>query len=212
MAYPFTLGWIAPYRAVALQRRIVNDTYLGAERLHFTGSAKPVYGRYALLWFGSIVLYFVMFAVMGAAVGRRFDPQNPLWWTTLKPRDFAVIVSVVIATIFIWSLISSFYYAKLYNHLAQSTSLGGRADGLAGMRFNLDVRGWQIMWLFFTNSLITYLSLYILRPIATARSMKYYAERTTLVGPFVPALLHQNHGASDQTGEGLAQAFDLDAF
>ena len=68
------------------------------------------------------------------------------------------------------------------------------------------------MWLFFTNSLITYLSLYVLRPIATARSMKYFTERLNLCGPFDPAHLRQNATAMDNTGEGLAQAFDLDAF
>lgn len=212
LAYPFTLFWIAPYRAVALQRMIVNDTHLGSERLRFTGTSRTVYGRYALLWFGSIFLYFVMFAAMGAAIGRRFDPQNPLWWATLRSSDWAIAGGVVLATIFIWSLMSSFYYAKLYNHLAQSTSFGGTAGSLAFHRFDLDVRGWQIMWLFFTNSLITYLSLYVLRPIATARSMKYYAERLKLVGPFDAARLHQNSSAIDLTGEGLAQAFDLDAF
>lgn len=212
LAYPLTLFWIAPYRAVAMQRMIVKDTHLGSAQLRFTGGSRPVYGRYAILWFGSIVLYFAMFGLVAATVGRKFDPQNPLWWATLGGGDWSVIIGVIIATIFIWSLISSFYYAKLYSHLAASTQFGADGSPLADHRFELDVRGWQIMWLFFTNSLITYLSLYVLRPIATARSMKYYAERLKLIGPFAPASLLQNRSAMDQTGEGLAQAFDLDAF
>lgn len=212
LAYPLTLFWIAPFRAVALQRMIVADTHLGAIPLRFEGGSGPVYRRYALLWFGSVFLYFAMFAALGATIGAKYAPDNPLWWMAIRSRDWAVMAGIVVATIFVWSLMSSFYYAKLYSHLAASTHWGGVEGGTLPQRFELDVRGWQIMWLFFTNSLITYLSLYVLRPIATARSMKYYAERLRLVGPFEPADLQQNRAAVDQTGEGLAQAFDLDAF
>lgn len=220
LAYPLTLFWVAPYRALVLQRLLVKDTSLGAETLRFEGVARTLYGRYALLWFGSIVLFLGMAGGIAMALGRRVDVQNLYWWVTLSARDWGKIAGIVIAAIFIWSLMSSFYYAKLYNHIARSTFIGeagmeagaaaGRANGAP--HFDLDVRGRHIMWLFFTNSLITYLSLYVLRPIATARSMKYYAERLRLVGPFEPALLLQNPNAVDQTGEGLAQAFDLDAF
>lgn len=212
LAYPLTLFWIAPYRAVLLQRMISSDTHLGAERLRFVGEARPMYGHFALLWFGSIILFVAMLWGIGGAIGRGINVQDPFWWMLLKSRDWGMIAAIVIATIFVWSLMSSFYYAKLYNHLARSTQFGGDGSPLPLHRFELNVRGWQIMWLFFTNSLITYLSLYILRPVATARSMRYYAERLKIVGPFEPALLSQNRSAMDQTGEGLAQAFDLDAF
>jgi len=212
LAYPLTLFWIVPYRAVLLQRMIANDTHLGAERLRFVGSASPMYGRFALLWFGSIILLLAMFWGIGAAIGHRITVQDPLSWMLLKPRDWGMIAVIILATIFIWSLMSSFYYARLYSHLARSTQFGGDSAALGLHRFDLDLRGWQIMWLFFTNSLITYLSLYILRPIATARSMKFYTERLAIVGPLEPALLSQNRATADQTGEGLAQAFDLDAF
>lgn len=213
LAYPLTLFWIVPYRAVLLQRMIANDTHLGAERLRFVGSAGPMYGRFALLWFGSIILLFAMLWGIGVAIGHRITVQDPLSWMLLKPRDWGMIAAIILSTIFVWSLMSSFYYARLYSHLARSTQFGGNGTALGiHHRFDLDVRGWQIMLLFLTNSLITYLSLYVLRPIATARSMRYYTERLKIVGPFEPALLSQNRAAADQTGEGLAQAFDLDAF
>jgi uncharacterized membrane protein YjgN (DUF898 family) len=213
LAYPFTLAWIAPYRAVVLQRMLVTDTQLGSEPLRFEGSARPLYWRYALLWFGTLVLLFLVLAGIGTAIGPNFNPQNPLSWARLNGRNLAILVGPVVGAIFVWSIMSSFYYAGLYNHLAQSTYLGRDGSlGLATHRFDLDVRGRHLIWLFVTNSLITYLSLYILRPVATARSIKYYAEHLRLVGPFEPARLGQNLAATDTTGEGLAQAFDLDAF
>ncbi len=218
LAYPFTLGWIAPYRAIALQRALISDTHLGAERLRFEGSSASLYGRFALLWFGSIALFVGMFGVIGALLGDKIDFADKFWYTTLTARDGWTIAGVVAATIFIWSILSSFYYARVYNQVARSTVLGkggagqDAATGFATHRFDLDVRGRDLIWLFVTNAAITYLTLYILKPVATARSMKYYTEHLRLVGPFDPGTLGQNPHLLDQSGEGLGQAFDLDAF
>jgi uncharacterized membrane protein YjgN (DUF898 family) len=216
-AYAPTLGWIGPYRAVALQRRLVSETHLGDRKLRFDGSSGAVYGRYALLWFGTLILYFAVFAAVGFAVGGMANAQNPIFWATLRARDYGRIAAVAFGAIIIWSMISSFYYAKLYNHLAASTLIEPVVGStvIAGApltRFHLNVQGWQLIWLFVTNLLIKYFSLSLLSPVATARSMKYYAEHLSIVGVFDPATIGQNASAGDTSGEGLAQAFDLDAF
>ena len=211
-AYPFTLGWIAPYRAVTLQRKLVADTQLGDRRLQFNGSSSSLYGPFALLWFGTVVLYFAVFGVFGWVAGAKVTPQNPMWWTRLSAKDWAEIVAVVMVAIVLWSIMSSFYYARLYNLVARSTSMTPSRTGDPPLSFQLDVRGMKLIWLFVTNSLLTYLSVYILRPVATARSMKYFVEHLQVVGPFDPASIGQNRSILDQSGEGLGQAFDLDAF
>lgn len=211
-AYPFTLGWIAPYRAIALQRKIADDTQLGDRRLHFNGSSSSLYGPFALLWFGTLVLYFAVFGVFGLVAGTKVTPQNPMWWTRLSAKDWAEIVGVVLIAIVLWSVMSSFYYARLYNLVASSTTMTPSRSGDPPLSFKLDVRGMKLIWLFVTNSLLTYLSVYILRPVATARSMKYFVEHLQVVGPFDPATIGQNRAQLDQSGEGLGQAFDLDAF
>lgn len=211
LAYPFTLGWIAPYRAVALQRRLATETALGSEDLRFDGAAWPLYGRFALLWFGSIVLYLGVLGAMGEVIGYRAN--DPFWYQQIKSRDIAKAVGIGLGALFIWSILSSFYYARLYNHVAASTTLG--RDGAAGFpahRFRLEVKGRELIWLFVTNAMITYLTLYVLKPVATARSLKYYSERLALVGAFPAERLGQNLQALDRSGEGLGQAFDLDAF
>jgi uncharacterized membrane protein YjgN (DUF898 family) len=214
-AIPLTLFLIMPYRAVELQRAIVDETTLGNARLRFEGRAGPMYKRYALLWIGTILLVIGTFAVIGATLGGRFQPGNPFWWATIRGRDVAIIVGLSIGAIVLWSLISSFYYSRLYNYLAQSTVIASPAAnatrGDLG-RFQLNVTGPGIIWLFVSNALITYLSLYVLKPVAMARTMKYYVENLSITGPFDPDLLGQNPSVFDPTGEGLAQAFDLDAF
>ena len=214
-AYPFTLGWIAPYRAVALNRKIVMDTQLGDRQLTFNGTSGTLYGPYALLWFGTIVLYFVVFGTLGAIVGTRFNPANPgnpFTWTTLTSRDWAFLIGAFVVAITLWSVMSSFYYAKLYNLCAASTFMLPSRQGDQPLRFKLEVGGMKLIWLYVTNMLITYLSLYVLRPVATARSMKYYIEHLSLEGAFDGAAVGQNRALLDQSGEGLGQAFDLDAF
>ena len=212
-AYPFTLGWIAPYRAVTLQRKIVADTQLGDRRLHFSGSSSSLYGPFALLWFGTLVLYFAVFGVFGFVAGSKIGAQaTPAAFARLTLTDWAEIVVACLLAIVLWSIMSSFYYAKLYNLVATSTTMTPSRTGDPPLGFKLDVGGMKLIWLFVTNSLLTYLSVYILRPVATARSMKYFVEHLQVTGPFDPGSIGQNRSQIDQSGEGLGQAFDLDAF
>lgn len=211
-AYPFTLGWIAPYRAVTLNSQIVKDTHLGDRQLNFMGTSGPLYWPFALLWFGSVVLYFVVFGVIGFVVGSKPAPNNPNWWRLLSASDWMEMIGVFAGALVLWSIMSSFYYAKLYNLCASSTVMLPSRQGDPALRFRLDVGGLRLIWLFVTNMLITYLSLYVLRPVATARSMKYFVENLRLEGPFDPETIGQNRAAIDKSGEGLGQAFDLDAF
>lgn len=211
-AIPLTLFWIMPYRAVELQRAIVSDTSLGNARLQFEGTSAPVYKRYALLWFGTILLVFGTLVGVAWLLGGRAQPWSPFWWASIRGRELLSILALCIGAVVVWSLTSSFYYARLYNHLAHATVIASNQPGAAPARFALDVTGKRIIWLFVTNMLITYLSLYVLKPVAMARTMKYYAENLAIVGPFDPASIGQNTSLFDPAGEGLAQAFDLDAF
>ena len=63
-----------------------------------------------------------------------------------------------------------------------------------------------------TNILLTLVSLGILRPVAMARTAKYFVDNLSLDGPIDVAGIAQSTAARSRTGEGLAQAFDIDAF
>jgi uncharacterized membrane protein YjgN (DUF898 family) len=215
LAYPITLGWIAPLRAMLLQRRLVSETELGAQRLQFEGQPRSLYGPFALLWFGTIILLFVAFSTVGGVIMQRLqgaDLSSPIVLTRIRAQDWSLIIGTVIVCFIIWSLISSFYYARLYNIMARASVLQVQGANGQPVRFELEARGRGLIWLFITNALITYGTLYVLRPVATARSLRYFTERCRIVGAFDPATLTQNLAALDVTGEGLAQAFDFDAF
>jgi hypothetical protein len=63
-----------------------------------------------------------------------------------------------------------------------------------------------------TNYLIRTLSLTLLSPIAEARATRYIVDRLTLEGPVEWQTIGQNPDALLTRGEGLAEAFNVDAF
>ena len=214
LLYPLTIGWIAPWRALYIQRFLIGDTMLGDRKLEMKGSTASLYWRFGILWIGTIILFAGASTAVVAIIGpEKFASRSPLAWGTVTRTQWAETIAIIVAALFVWSLISSFYRSSLYNLSANATfALPPGQPGAATWRFNLATRGRHLIWLYVTNQLITYGSLFVLRPIATARSMKYFAEHLSITGPFDPSGIRQNSNAAVTEGEGLAQAFDFDAF
>ncbi len=214
LLFPVTLGWIAPWRALYVQRFLIGDTVLGDRRLKLGGSTGRLYLTFTLLYFGTLAILFLVFYAIGTILGPRIETMTtPEEWLRVVRAHSYEIAGVVLAALFVWSLISSFYRASLYNMTANAAViLPPDGSALPPLRFKLATRGPALIWLFVTNALLTYGSLFVLRPIATARTMRYFTRHLSLVGAFEPATLRQNEAAMLSEGEGLAQAFDFDAF
>lgn len=214
LLYPLTLGWIAPWRAIYVQRFLIGDTALGDRRLRLTASTGKLYLTFALLWVGTGVILFVAFYGIGKILGpQMLQMKTPAAWAHVQRVQWFELAGLLCATMFAWSLASSFYRSTLYNLTANTTVLRSpEGSGLPLMRFKLETRGHHLVWLFVTNQLLTYGSLFVLKPIATARTLRYFTQNLALVGAFSSATLRQNPNATVAEGEGLAQAFDFDAF
>jgi uncharacterized membrane protein YjgN (DUF898 family) len=214
LLYPLTLGWIAPWRALYVQRFLVGDTMLGDRRLRLGGSTAKLYMTFSVLWIGTVVLCFVAFYGIGKILGPEgYQLKSQIDFLRITRLQWIKVGGVIFAAMFVWSLIGSFYRATLYNMIANATLIRPPdGSGLPLLRFKLTTRGPQLIWLFVTNQLLTYGSLFVLKPIATARSMQYFVQNLAIVGAFDPANLRQNPNATVSEGEGLAQAFDFDAF
>jgi uncharacterized membrane protein YjgN (DUF898 family) len=200
LLYPLTLGWIAPWRAMYLQRWLTRDTRFGNRPLCFEGSSAPLYPRFALLWFGTILLYIGAIAAISLALP---DITVRLPGSRLTGRDIAIGLGIAFAALILWSIMSAWYRASLYNHFAHATTF-------EGARFVLDTTAGGLIWLFVTNYLLNAFTVGILRPVASARSARYFIERLQLVGSVDLHRIAQSEAALDRTGEGLAQAFDVD--
>jgi uncharacterized membrane protein YjgN (DUF898 family) len=117
----------------------------------------------------------------------------------------AAIVAIVFAALLIFAMIRAWYSSRLFNYFAAETTYLGR-------RFHLTTTVPSLVWLVASNYLIRVLSLTILSPIAEARATRYIVDRLTLEGPIEWQTVAQNPDALLTSGEGLAEAFNVDAF
>jgi len=204
---PLTLGWIIPWRAARLQRALFNETHFGDKAFTFTGRSGPLYVRYVLVWLSAIILYFAaftaIFTVYFAGLGGPPPPGGPL--PSPSYAQIAAMIAIGLGALLIFAMIRAWYSSRMFNYFASETKYHG-----CGFRLTTTVP--SLVWLAATNYLMRALSLGVLSPITEARSMRYIVERLTLEGSVDWPAVGQNPDALLARGEGLAEAFDVDAF
>jgi uncharacterized membrane protein YjgN (DUF898 family) len=204
---PITLGWILPWRAVVLQKALMDQTYFGDKPFTFSGRAAPLYRRFWLVWFSAIVLFVVAGAMVGAIVATGVTPSGPPapMPQRMDAARIAGIVAVALGAFFIFSLIRAWYSSRMLNYFAEQTRFEGAT-------FQLRATVPSLVWLTASNLLIRICSLGVLTPIAEARSLRYLVERLSLEQGVNWSSITQNPDALLTSGEGLAEAFNVDAF
>lgn len=205
-----TLGWASPWRTTKLQGLITNDMKFGNRPFRFTASAGPLYGPFALLWLSAIVIFagigFAIWSFIAGmpggitvfAPGRRPDPGSVI-------RLVLLIYGVFFLGFVLFAVVSAWYRAKVMNHFAAHTSF-------EEAHFTGSATGASLIWLAVSNMLMVLLTLGLLAPVAQARSARYFVERLRLDGSASLAQILQRAHDAGTRGEGLAQAFDIDAF
>ena len=208
---PLTLGWIAPWRSTRLQGLITNGMRFGNRPFQFAATSRPLYGRFAILWVGALLIALGVFASIGGItvligldadrLGGRGRPPGP--------GTIALIIAVVYGSLFLGALLygvlSAWYRAGMMNHFAAHTTF-------EGARFKGHATAGSLIWLTVSNYLLTLLSLGLLTPLAQARAARYFIERLSIEGTAPLAAIAQRSADELKRGEGLAQAFDVDAF
>jgi len=256
---PLTLGWIVPWRATKLQSMITNNVRFGSMPFAFRGNSGLLYGPYAVLWFGILVLFIVASAISGMVIGSIQGDLGP----GLEPPDdvkqlYGLTILGVFALAYLFYLfMSAWYRARTINHFAQCTHFDSAS-------FNGTATGIGLLWIDITNlailiagSLVVVallsaiaalifmivhalvpatamspaeiqayaaamaapvlvfigaLSFTLLLPVTQARSMGYLIDHLALEGSVDVNKIAQSTADPMATGEGLAQAFDIDAF
>jgi uncharacterized membrane protein YjgN (DUF898 family) len=206
---PFTLGWIMPWRATKLQSLLNNEMRFGNRPFRFTARSGPLYGRFVVVWIGTILLVVAVGA--GIALSMYLmgvDPQpaavagRP---PSVDPKAVAAIVPVLVVFYLLFALIIAWYQAGVFNHFAANTSYEG-----ATFRGNLTA--WSMIWLVISNLLIVLLTVGLLAPVAQARAFRYVIERLSIDGAVPLADIMQRAEDPLRRGEGLAQVFNVDSF
>jgi uncharacterized membrane protein YjgN (DUF898 family) len=207
---PLTLGWIVPWREVRLHRALFNETYFGDNSFTFTGVAGPLYKRFWLVWLSSFLLAIIaMVAIFGIiGLGMQGAPSGanaPRAMPQLSGGKIAAIVAIVLGSLLAFAMIRAWYSAGMLNYFAAHTRLQGTG-------FTLKATAPSLVWLAASNFLIRVFSLGFLSAITEARSMRHMVDRLSCDGAIVWEKIAQNPDALLKRGEGLAEAFNVDAF
>ncbi|HXF55932.1 MAG TPA: DUF898 family protein [Hyphomicrobiaceae bacterium] len=204
-----TLGWIVPWRSTRLQSLITNGMRFGDRPFRFSASSAVLYPRFAVLWIAGLCILLASFTMIGSATAfmlraEDFHPDRPPDISRMTAL-LALIYATLLAGLLVYGVFSAWYRAGMLNHFAAHTAFEGAT-------FKGSATAASLMWLTLSNYLLVLLTLGILAPLAQARSARYLIEHIALVGDVPLAEIAQREEDSLRRGEGLAQAFDIDAF
>lgn len=202
---PFTAGWIMPWRSNLLYRAMTNDMRFGNRPFRYAGQAGPLYPPYVVSWIGSglsLALYFgiLVWVVSGHTAAGAMPDE-----VALDTGEQATIYAGVALMVLGFALSSAWYNARALNHFTNHTAYEGAT-------FRLKAGAGGLLWMVVSNYLLTVLTLTVLKPVAEARMARYMVERLEVTGSVDFADIGQSAAAIDKRGEGLAEAFDIDAF
>lgn len=253
LVLPFTLGWATPWRATRLQRILTDDMRFGDRPFRFTGSSGPLYGPFAILWLGALVILVVTGLVIqlgltNLGIAAIAAKRGQLDSATVA-KLIVIVYGVLAVALLAYSLLSAFYRAAQFNHFAGHTFFEGAT-------FRASTTGGGLVWIAIGNFLIwlagilaTLVAVFaiavglglalgtspeqtpvlaqafsllgiaviitaagLLSPIIQARTTRYLVERMEIAGEVPLAEIAQGQDQGIRRGEGLAEAFDIDAF
>jgi uncharacterized membrane protein YjgN (DUF898 family) len=204
---PLTAGWIVPWRSTKLQGMITRDMRFGDRAFAFNAPSGPLYARFAVLWIAAVAiataagiaaysLFMADVAAFDPSLGREF---------ALTPPTVGRMLALAAAAYITYAIISAWYRARQINHFAAHTHFDKAS-------FKSRVTAGGLIWIGVTNILLVIFTLGLLIPVAQARAARYLVENLEIAGGVSLGEIAQGADAGIRRGEGLAQAFDVDAF
>lgn len=215
-----TLGWSNPAMSLTLQERITKEMRFGETPFHFKGETGPLYVRYAICWFVSLVAIIILISigVYAASIGGIFDNMGDFMdgfkrglqeSTNSASEDMAILFAVlaiyggIFVVAIVMGIIWTFYTSLELALFAKYTTFDN-----AGFKLNTSTGSLIALWV--GNLLIMIFTLGIAAPYTVQRLVRYFADRLEVSGWVDIGKIEQSRAKVDSTGEGLLDAFDLD--
>lgn len=195
-----TLGWVYPLMRIRLMHQMMNNTWFGDGRFSFAGSARHLYGRFAICWF----LLVSLIALFGGLSGAFSVIESGSGVDALAAILPFIIAATVVGIIVLIPLVFCWYFAVEISYFAKSTQF-------EGLQFELQATLGGLFWLIFGNLLISILTLGFGIPFTQMRTFKYVCQRLEASGHIDFEAIIQNADQGPGAGEGLADAFDVGA-
>ncbi len=214
LAAIFSVGWAWPWGQVWLHRYKMRHTWLGDRPFTFEGSAAGLYPSFLLAWTASVILPFLFLMVAGGIVAafqgldflESMETLRPVAMTDdndeLSPWLAAVVVIGVIASSFVSLAAWQWYNAAKYRLFAGRTRL-------ENLHFVLSLDGWSLAKFAMANMALLILTLGLAIPWIMHRRAKFFAPRLAVHGRLDMSSVGQSSRRPPETGEGLADAFDV---
>jgi uncharacterized membrane protein YjgN (DUF898 family) len=217
-----TLNLATPWTTLRLAEDRFNNSYFGNAKASLQASAGPLYLSFILGFVFAVIGIALVAAVVGLfgysvvtandlmpvlqELGRAseagVDPD-----VTKEQMDMLVGLFLICAIVFYLGLVLvsvvafAPYMAALFRAIANNLEL-------AELRFASEVTAWNYINLWVGNVIIVLFTLGLGFPIAVHRSLKFFANRVTIIGELDVGRLQQTTLDRPRFGEGLLEAFD----
>ncbi len=199
-----TLGWLWPWRLMALRRRLTNAMSFGSMPFSFEGRAGALYGPFAFMWLAFVLFYGGVIALqvkLMALKAQHPAEKMPLHWDSIPPLALLAIFAAIPVAVIGYS----WFEARKLNVFAEATRVGG-------LKMHLEAGGGSVFWLTLSNMLILVFSVGILRPVTQARRLRYLVTRLSISGLADLDEVHPGLEREGTQGAGLEAAFSIEIF
>ncbi|MFO0994765.1 MAG: YjgN family protein [Hyphomicrobiales bacterium] len=216
---PMTLGWSTPAMNLNLQERMIGDMRFGSMPFRFSGTAGPLYGRYAIAWSLAVVIFLSVLIAGGILIYLAYSAEI---WTILSgsvainsPSQSNVQESDIQAFVMIFGILGVAILAWLAQslvwpiYLAREMAVFASYTTLDRARFRLDATAGSLLLLTIGNVLLWIFTIGIATPFIQQRTIKYMCDRLSVIGEVDIATILQSPAPVPRSGEGLADAFDV---
>lgn len=188
-------------------RFLANNARIGANEFRFNGTTSAlykIYGLGALMFIGALLLVVVITAfTLQSGASDSFDIFD-------EPENISLNFIVVrlalfyLAMILLGSFIMGFLKARLTNYTARNLAI-------ENTRFEANLGGFRLGWIYFSNLIALLLSFGLLGPWAKMRATRYRVENiAVLLGDDIDAMVAFGGQDKSAFGEEAAGLFDMD--
>lgn len=206
-----TLGWSTPAMNLNIQQRMIGDMTFGDKTFRFSGRSGPLYARFAICWVLTPIILAGCFAIIGVFFGESMEVLKEMGKEASADKlnasagQIAAIYGSMFAVYIGIAVLWTTYTAAEMNLFADYTSFDN-----AQFRFDATVPSLIGLWL--GNIFIMIFTLGIGQPYVVQRMVRFMCDRISVDGTVNVAAVQQSTAAIDKRGEGLVEAFDIDAF
>jgi uncharacterized membrane protein YjgN (DUF898 family) len=178
---PITLGWAAPWRAHALEKRKTSETVHGTQTFQAAHSLKSLYATFAVFWFGGITIYLITVLSLGITIGHEIIAATntlsikPL----LGPGVVVKGVMIAMAGILPLTLLATAYQGAWLEH---------QVSGIVfqNARLTLKLPKFAFVGFCIENAILKVGTLGLLAPVADARMARFVIAHLTVEGALTP--------------------------